>query len=264
MPKPGQVDNLARCQNSLLMCHTPLWQHWPVWTQQFTCIIWCQVEPSHHQTLQNKTDHSKLMAMIWILSAMIRNLKASNNDRTSINQLSSFFTDVHLTSISCLCPLPVLGYSAIEPAGRRPEYISTQAVRCIQPTLGSHDLRGFWWPGSTSTRTNNKYGCHVTFIKGHLMDLIHWYPCTMCEVLSVCIMQCPGEVTHVPYQSMNKHPGAVIKDRLHWNGDVVILMKFSSLSAPEVVMTTTSGAGSDENFIKMMTFPIQWITVYQL
>ena len=34
-----------------------------------------------------------------------------------------------------------------------------------------------------------------------------------------------------------------------------ILMRFSSLSAPEVVMLTTSSAANDENFIKMTSFP---------
>ena len=44
----------------------------------------------------------------------------------------------------------------------------------------------------------------------------------------------------------------------HWNGNVVILMKFSSLAALEVVILTTSGAASDDNFVNMTTFPIQW------
>ena len=44
---------------------------------------------------------------------------------------------------------------------------------------------------------------------------------------------------------------------MHWNGNVVILMKFSSLAALKVVKMTTSSAANDENFIKMMTFPFQ-------
>ena len=44
---------------------------------------------------------------------------------------------------------------------------------------------------------------------------------------------------------------------LHWNGNVVILTKFSSLAALEVVILTTFSAASDENFIKMKTFPFQ-------
>ena len=37
----------------------------------------------------------------------------------------------------------------------------------------------------------------------------------------------------------------------------VILMKFSWLPALEIVKITTSSAATDENFIKMMTFPFQ-------
>ena len=45
---------------------------------------------------------------------------------------------------------------------------------------------------------------------------------------------------------------------IHWNEDVAILMKFSSLAALKVVKMTTFSATSDENFIKMTTFPFQW------
>ena len=44
---------------------------------------------------------------------------------------------------------------------------------------------------------------------------------------------------------------------LHWNGNVFILMKFSSLAALKVVKMTTSSAASDENFVKMTTFSFQ-------
>ena len=44
----------------------------------------------------------------------------------------------------------------------------------------------------------------------------------------------------------------------HWNGNVFILMKFSSLAALKVVKMTTSSAASDENFVKMTTFSFQW------
>ena len=44
---------------------------------------------------------------------------------------------------------------------------------------------------------------------------------------------------------------------IHWNGNVFILMKFSSLAALKVVKMTTSSAASDENFIKMTTFSFQ-------
>ena len=40
----------------------------------------------------------------------------------------------------------------------------------------------------------------------------------------------------------------------HWNGNLVILMNFSSLAAPIVIKLTTFSSGSDENFIKIMTF----------
>ena len=43
----------------------------------------------------------------------------------------------------------------------------------------------------------------------------------------------------------------------HWNENVFILMKSSSLAAPKVVKMTTFGAASDETFIKMMTFSFQ-------
>ena len=46
----------------------------------------------------------------------------------------------------------------------------------------------------------------------------------------------------------------------YWNANVVILIKFSSLIALEVVKMTTSNAASDENFVKMMTilFSVMW------
>ena len=49
---------------------------------------------------------------------------------------------------------------------------------------------------------------------------------------------------------------------LHWNRNAVILMKFSLLAALEIVILTTSDAASDEDFIKMMTFLLQykWFT----
>ena len=37
-------------------------------------------------------------------------------------------------------------------------------------------------------------------------------------------------------------------------------MEFLSLAALDVVKMTTSSAASDENFIKLMTFPLQWTT----
>ena len=44
---------------------------------------------------------------------------------------------------------------------------------------------------------------------------------------------------------------------IHWNGNVFILMKFSSLAALKVVKMTTFSAASDENFVKMTTFSFQ-------
>ena len=49
----------------------------------------------------------------------------------------------------------------------------------------------------------------------------------------------------------------------HWNENVFILMKSSSLAAPKVVKMTTFGAASDETFIKMMTFSFQWRELIQ-
>ena len=46
---------------------------------------------------------------------------------------------------------------------------------------------------------------------------------------------------------------------IHWNGNVVILMKLSSLAALKVVKMTTSSAARDENFVKMTTFSFQCI-----
>ena len=42
------------------------------------------------------------------------------------------------------------------------------------------------------------------------------------------------------------------------NGNVFMLMRFSSLVALEVVILTTYNAACDENFICMMIFPYQW------
>ena len=52
-----------------------------------------------------------------------------------------------------------------------------------------------------------------------------------------------------------------IYHKLHWNGNVFILTKSSSLAAPKVVKMTTFGAASDENFVKMTTFSFQWLVL---
>ena len=44
---------------------------------------------------------------------------------------------------------------------------------------------------------------------------------------------------------------------VHWNKYIVILMKFSSLAAMEIVILTASRTATDENFIKMKTSPFQ-------
>ena len=46
----------------------------------------------------------------------------------------------------------------------------------------------------------------------------------------------------------------------YWNGNVLHLVIFSSMTAPEVVKMATSSAASDENVNKMMTFPFQLST----
>ena len=44
---------------------------------------------------------------------------------------------------------------------------------------------------------------------------------------------------------------------VYWKGNFVILMKFSSLAAMEVVKMMTLSAANDENLIKMIRFPFQ-------
>ena len=51
---------------------------------------------------------------------------------------------------------------------------------------------------------------------------------------------------------------SLIGSNLQRNKHVIILTKFSSLAALEVVILTTSSAASDENFIKMKTLPFQF------
>ena len=46
-------------------------------------------------------------------------------------------------------------------------------------------------------------------------------------------------------------------DPSHWDENVVILMKSSSLAELKVVILTTFGAASEEDFIKMTTFSFQ-------
>ena len=46
-------------------------------------------------------------------------------------------------------------------------------------------------------------------------------------------------------------------NNIHWNKSVVILTRFSSLAALEVVILTTSGAAGDEHFVEVGTLPFQ-------
>ena len=57
---------------------------------------------------------------------------------------------------------------------------------------------------------------------------------------------------------INVHIEKVSCEQHYWNGNVV-LTKFSSLAALKVTKMTTSSAASDENLIKMTTFPFQWL-----
>ena len=43
------------------------------------------------------------------------------------------------------------------------------------------------------------------------------------------------------------HSGVKFRVDIHWNGNIVILTKFTALAVPKVVKITTSGAASDEN-----------------
>ena len=63
-------------------------------------------------------------------------------------------------------------------------------------------------------------------------------------VLLCCVFWCFNMFREDPYDT-------------HWNENAVILTKFSSLAALKVVILTTFSAASDENFIKMKTFPFQ-------
>ena len=68
-------------------------------------------------------------------------------------------------------------------------------------------------------------------------------------------------VTFVPIVTPSMARQSNYMTHKHWTKNVVILTKFSSLAALEVVILTTSSAASDEHFIKMKTFPFQWTTL---
>ena len=48
----------------------------------------------------------------------------------------------------------------------------------------------------------------------------------------------------------------IARDLWHWHENAILLMKFLSLAALEVVILTTSSAASNENLIKMKMFPV--------
>ena len=66
---------------------------------------------------------------------------------------------------------------------------------------------------------------------------------------------CTQECTALSVKALQIHIAGI----LHWNGNVFILMKISSLAAPKVVKMTTSRAASDENLVKMTTFSFQCV-----
>ena len=68
----------------------------------------------------------------------------------------------------------------------------------------------------------------------------------------------PWYIIPVPEPQTNLHGGeyGYYLMTYHWYENVIISMIFPSLTAPEVVKMTTSGAVSDENLIKM-TFLFQ-------
>ena len=76
----------------------------------------------------------------------------------------------------------------------------------------------------------------------------HIYACCFCRWVDVCIHVCLTWLGRwMDIDALN-----------HRNGNVIILMKFSSLAAPKVVKMTTFSAASDENFVKMTTIPFRW------
>ena len=64
----------------------------------------------------------------------------------------------------------------------------------------------------------------------------------------------------ISYRLLHSH-GLVA---IHWNGNVVILTKSSSLAALKVVKMTTFSAASDEDFVKATTFSFQCRTTSEV
>ena len=90
----------------------------------------------------------------------------------------------------------------------------------------------------TKPPANLRHGWSIT---SHIYrDVIHYAPVSV--VLHVSGNDCVN--------SMFRHP-------IHWNGNIVILTVFSSPSATEVIILTTSWAASDENLVTWWRHQIQ-------
>ena len=95
-----------------------------------------------------------------------------------------------------------------------------------------------------------------SFSKPHLGDLCGWLTKKWNEswLLKFCMKFCILDgITKCLIICV--HKDSLYVTCQYWNRN--ILLKFSSLAALEVVILTTSSAGSDENFIKV-TFLFQW------
>ena len=103
---------------------------------------------------------------------------------------------------------------------------------------------------STSKHLKYSTSKHLKYITR--MMHMHWYTYSTFQLLCICSETLT--VHHKNYGYALKHlqymPRIIY---MHWN--VIILMRYSSRAAMEVVILTTPSATSDENFIKMMAFP---------
>ena len=100
----------------------------------------------------------------------------------------------------------------------------------------------------------------ITMDKVHLKN--HGLVCHCLPILRDCFTPL------VVLESSYDYPsdcGATLKNMgkcITWTGNLtpkgIMLMKFSSLAAPEVVIFTTSGAASYENFIRMIFSLQKW------
>ena len=99
----------------------------------------------------------------------------------------------------------------------------------------------------------------IDFIYGNstLIQVMTWCRLVTSPYLKQSFV--PNVVKRGNWLKSLKHSDLQLPMSIHWNENVVILTKFSSLAALEVVILTTSSAASDENFIKTTTFPFQCI-----